>query len=156
MHFCIMANSKSDQSKLAREYFLTTDKTQAEIAKLVGVTAKTLGKWKEDEGWELLKAATNVTPRKTIAGFYLQLESLRKSIQDREEGKNFPDSKESDIIMKISKSIKMLQKSLTLTDYINAFEDLTKFALRIDPALAKSFISIINEFIQVKTKELKD
>lgn len=149
-------NSKSDARKLAREYFLTTDKTQAEIADIVGVNQKTIREWKQEEDWELQKAATNITPRKTIAGFYMQLETLRKIIDDREQGKNFPDSKESDIIMKISKSIKMLQKSLTLTDYINAFEDLTKFGLNIDPELTKKFTDIMREFVLVKTKEMKE
>ena len=151
-----MANNKSDQRKLAREYYLTTDKTQAEIAELVGVNQKTLSLWKQEEEWDLQKAATNITPRKTIAGFYMQLERMRLAIESREEGRNFPDSKESDVIMKISKSVKMLQKSLTLTDYINAFEDLTKFGLNIDAVATKQFVAIMNEFIQAKTKELKE
>jgi DNA-binding XRE family transcriptional regulator len=150
-----MSNTKADARKLAREYFLTTDKTQSEIAQLVGVNEKTLSSWKREEDWDLQKAATNITPRKTIAGFYMQLETLRKAIESRAD-KPYPDSKESDIIMKISKSIKMLQKSLTLTDYINAFEDLTKFGLNIDAGLTRQFTGIMNEFIQVKTKELKD
>lgn len=152
-----MANTKkSDQCKLAREYFLTTDKTQAEIADLVGVHEKTLREWKVKEGWEMQKAATNITPRKTIAGFLMQLETLRLDIEKREDGKRYPDSKESDIIMKISKSIKMLQKSLTLTDYINAFEELAKFGLNVDANLTKQFVDIMHEFIQVKTKEMKE
>src|SRR5688500_15949748 len=98
-----MANSKADARKLAREYFLTTDKTQAEIDELAGVNQKTLSEWKREEDWELQKAATNITPRKTTAGFYMQLESLRLEIEKRKD-RPYPDSKESDVIMTISKS----------------------------------------------------
>jgi DNA-binding XRE family transcriptional regulator len=156
-----MANSKSDERRLAREYFLSTDKSQAEIAQLVGVNQKTISQWKDEEKWELLKAATNVTPRKTIAGFLMQLEEMRKTIETREYDKvtgigPWPTSKESDSIMKISKSVKMLSKSLTITDYIMAFEELTRFGVNLDGDLTKQFIDIINEFVQVKVKEIKE
>jgi transcriptional regulator with XRE-family HTH domain len=149
-------NSKADQRKLARELYLSTDLTQAQIAERVGINPRTVGLWANAEEWELQKAATNVTPRKTIAGYYMQLENLRKEIDKREEGQRYPNSKESDIIMKISKSIKMLQKSLTLTDYINAFEELTKFGLNIDHDLTKQFVIIMNEFVQTKAKEVRE
>lgn len=150
-----MANSKSDTKKLARELYLSTDKTQAEICKQLGINPKTLSIWKREEEWDIQKAATNITPRKTIAGFYMQLEQLRQEIDKRTESR-YPSSKESDIIMKVSKSIRMLQKSLSLTDYINAFEELGKFGLNIDATLTKNFMAIMNEFIQNKSKELRE
>jgi DNA-binding XRE family transcriptional regulator len=151
-----MANSKAEAKKLAREYFLTTDKTQAEIAVIVHVNEKTLSEWKKAEDWEMQRAATNITPRKTIAGYYVQLERLRKQIEERPAPDNIFTDREADRIVKISKSIKMLQKALTLTDYINAFEDLTKFGMNIDGDLTKKFIDIMHEFIQVKAKELRE
>jgi transposase-like protein len=155
MHFCGMANNKSDTKKLARELYLSTDKSQADICKQVGVNPKTLSIWKREEDWDLQKAATNITPRKTIAGFYMQLEQLRQEIDKRTENR-YPTSKESDTIMKMAKSIRMLQKSLTLTDFINAFEELTRFGLNIDSELTKKFMTIMNEFVQNKSKELHE
>lgn len=146
-------NTKSDARKLAREYYLTTEMTQAEIAVKCKVGAKAVSEWAKLEGWKMQKAATNITPRKTIAGLMLQLEALRVSISERGAGKNFPDSKESDIIMKVSKSIKMLQKTLTLSDYIFAFEELQKFAGHVAPEKVADLFPILDEFIQIKAKE---
>lgn len=157
MHFCSMANQKSDARALAREYYLTTNKTQDEIAQLVGVNRKTMSVWVNEEKWEMQKAAYNVTPRKTIAGYLLQLEKMREHIEARkggEDGNPWANSKESDIITKITKAIKVLQRDLTLTDYIQAFEDLTKYGMNIDHEATTQFVKIMNDFIQNKAKEL--
>jgi DNA-binding XRE family transcriptional regulator len=149
-----MANNKADARKIAREYYLTTDKSQAEIAALVGVNEKTLSEWKIKDSWEMQKAASNIVPRKMIAGFLLQLQKLQEQIDASEQG--YPTPAQSDTLMKVSKSIKMLQKELTLSDYISAFEDLTKFGLNINSDLTKQFIQIMNAFVQVKAKEVAD
>lgn len=144
---------KSEDKKLAYELFMSTELTQKEIAARVNVTEKTLSIWVKDGEWVVQKAALNITPKKTIAGYLMQLEKMRESISKRDENP-WPTSAESDIIMKISKSMKMLQKDLTLTDYINSFEQLFKFVNTSDPKLARQLLDYQNEFVQIKAKEL--
>ena len=144
---------KAEDKKLAYELFMSTDLTQKEISKRVRVTEKTLSAWVNDGGWQIQKAALNITPRKTIAGYLMQLEKMRETISAREESP-WPTSGESDVIMKISKSMKMLQRDLTLTDFINSFEQLFKFINTSNPKLARELLDFQNEFVQIKAKEL--
>jgi DNA-binding XRE family transcriptional regulator len=144
---------KEADKKLAYELYMSTELSQRDIAERVGVTEKTISQWKTQGRWDIQKAALNVTPKVTIAGFLMQLEAMRKSIADRKENP-WPTAAESDIIMKITKSMKMLQRDLTLSDYINAFEQLFKFINTSNPKLAREVLDFQNEFIQLKAKEL--
>lgn len=144
---------KDEDKKLAFELFMNTDLTQREIAERLKVTEKTISAWKTAGEWEIQKAALNVTPKKTIAGYLMQLEKMRISISER-EGQAWPTAAESDVIVKIARAMKMLQKDLTLTDYINAFEQLYKFVNSSNPKLAREILDFQNEYVQIKAKEL--
>jgi transcriptional regulator with XRE-family HTH domain len=150
MHICRM---KDDVKKIAFALFMETDLTQKEIAERVKVTEKTISQWKQTEEWEIQKSAMNITPKKMIAGYYIQLEKLRQDIAAREKNP-WPDASEADRIHKVAKAMKLLQKDLTLSDYINAFEQLFKFINVSDPKLASAVLDFQNEFIQMKAKEL--
>jgi transcriptional regulator with XRE-family HTH domain len=150
MHICTM---KDDVKKHAFALFMDTNLTQKEIAERVGVTEKTITQWKQAEDWEIQRSAMNITPKRMIAGYLIQLDRLRKHIEEREENP-WPDASESDRIHKVAKAMKMLQKDLTLTDYINSFEQLYKFINVSDSKLANAMLQFQNEFIRNKANEL--
>ena len=153
MHFCCMANRKHEKETEAFALFMNTDLTQAEIAKRVGINEKTMSDWVRSGDWRIQKAANNVTRKKVIVGYLMQLEKLREEIDKRKE-KPYPTSSEADIITKITKSIKSLEKGLTLSDYITAFEELTKFGMNVNEISTREFLSVMQEFVQLKAKEM--
>lgn len=145
---------RRDKYQLAYRLFMDTGMRQSEIAETVGVAEKTISQWKLKHDWAALKAAHGVTASEIIAGYLKQLQALKDQISQRAVGENFPTSKESDIIMKVTKAIKILQRDLTLSDYIACYEQLITFTMSVQPDLAKGLTSVCREFIQIKVKEL--
>lgn len=153
MHFCGMAHRKKDLEEEAYGLYMNTDLTQAQIAQRVGINQKTMSEWVRKGDWAVQKAANNVTRKKVIVGYLMQLQKLREVIDARPEHP-YPTASEADTITKITKAIKSLERGLTLSDYITALEELTKFGMKINDKAMREAMPILKEFIQVKAKEL--
>lgn len=143
---------RRDKYALAFRLYMDTGMRQSEIAEMVGVTEKTITQWKLKNDWETLKAAHGVTASEIIAGYLRQLKALKDDIAKREYP--YPTPKDSDVIMKIAKSIKILQNDLTLSNYITACEQLLKFAMNMKPEIVQQLAALTREFVQLKAKEL--
>jgi len=57
--------------------------TQKEIARRLGRTEKTIGKWKEEGKWDELRKSLLVTKDTQLTSFYNQLDRLNKEIESR-------------------------------------------------------------------------
>lgn len=135
--------SGDEKKAIALDLFMDTDKTQKEIAEIVQVTEKTIGKWKTDGDWELLKNATSITARNIIDNLYKRAFELSGN----------PNSKPDDII-KIANSIeKLSNKKITVSQIINVFKDFTSWAFGQDPELAKAINLLQKKFINHKIEE---
>lgn len=145
---------RRDKYALAFRLFMDTGMKQSEIAETVGVTEKTITQWKAKNDWVALKAAHGVTASEIIGAYLRQLQALKDQINTRPQGENFPTTREADIIMKVTKSIKILQRDLTLSDYIACYEQLLSFTVSLKPAMVKDLAAVCREFIQIKVKEL--
>ncbi|MDN4015252.1 hypothetical protein QX233_22650, partial [Chryseobacterium gambrini] len=88
-----------------QDLFLETDKTQKEIAEIIHVTEKTLGKWKTEGEWDLLKSASTVTARKIIENLYKKAHALSED----------PKSKPNDIIQIANSIEKLSNKKVTIS-----------------------------------------
>ena len=135
--------SLDEKKAIAFDLYLDTDKSQKEIAKIVGVTEKTLGKWKIDGEWDLLKNATSITARNIIDNLYKRAFALSEN----------PDSKADDII-KIANSIeKLSNKKVTISQIINVFKDFTSWAFGQDAELTKEINLLQKKYIDHKIGE---
>ncbi|WP_312399509.1 transposase [Chryseobacterium sp.] len=135
--------TNEEKYSIAQDLYLETDKTQKEIAEIVGVTEKTLGKWKWDGEWELLKSASTVTSRKIIDNLYKRAYELSEN----------PKSKPDDII-KIANSIeKLSNKKVTVSHIINVFKDFTAYAFNQDADLAKKINLMQKKYVDFKIGE---
>jgi len=101
--------NREEKKKLAKELFLTAKHPQREIAKIVGASENTIGKWVKDGKWELLRANLTTTKENILSNWYLQLAEMNNNITNRKEGERFPTSSESDRMIKISSAIKKLE-----------------------------------------------
>ena len=135
--------SNDEKYAIAQDLFLETDKTQKEIAEIVHVTEKTLGKWKTEGEWEMLKNASTVTARKIIDNLYKRAHTLSED----------PTSKPDDII-KIANSIeKLSNKRVTVSQIINVFKDFTSYAFNQDAELAKEINLLQKKYVDYKIGE---
>lgn len=140
-----MANGSNKQKKeQAKQWFLTTDKTQKEIAELVGVTSKTMSKWCQE--WKRLKAAHLGTKESLKARL---MNAINLTLEDSEKEGRPPTDKEADNIAKLNKALEALNVGPGLSEYIQVFKDFNEWLLRSDPALAGKFSIEQEKFIGV-------
>lgn len=134
------AMSNDDKKSIALELYLETDKSQKEIALIVGCTEKTFTNWKLSGDWELLKQAQTITAKNIITNIY--------NAAHKESLKEDPNA---DKMIKYANSIEKLQnKKVTIAQIINVFKDYTIFAFSENPELAK-----LNNVLQRKYIEFK-
>lgn len=146
--------SKTDSKTVAHDLFMRTDKSQKEIAQIVGVGADTVSDWARAGRWKELKAANSVTRNQVIANTLMQIKELQSEINLRDAGKRYPTPKESDTMIKLANLIRDLDKSLSLADYISIIEELLKFLHDVKPELAKALGPFTLEFAQIKARQI--
>lgn len=135
--------TNDEKYAIAQDLFLDTDKTQKEIAEIVHVTEKTLGKWKTEGDWDMLKNASTVTSRKIIENLYKRAYDLSLD----------PKSKPDDII-KVALSIeKLSNKKVTVSQIINVFKDFIGFAFKDNAELAKEINMMQKKYVDFKISE---
>jgi transposase len=148
--------AKDTERELAFSIYMTDPNiTQESLSKRVKVTVATINKWINEGRWSELKAANTITRKNQIALLLMQLNELNMEIQKREAGKRFATAREADAMIKLGKAIKLIDKSITLSDYITAFKEFGDFLERFSPELAKQLIDYQNEFVQNKARELQ-
>lgn len=149
------AMAKKAEKDLAFTLYMNTDLSQKEIAAKVKVSERVMSVWVKDGEWELKKAAQEIGKEELIRNLLIQARELNGQIQQRPDGQRYATPSEIDTIIKITSSIKNLQKQATLTDYITVCEQLLKYLLVGAPELAKALADPMNEFVSAKAKELQ-
>jgi transcriptional regulator with XRE-family HTH domain len=132
---------------------MRSDKTQKEIAQLVGVGNDTISDWAKKGKWKDLKAANSVTRAQVINNTLLQLKELQDEIGTRD--KKYPTPKESDTMIKLSNLIRDLDKGLSLPDYITFTEEFLKFLYAVNAELAKLVSEHVMDFVQDKAAKIR-
>ncbi|KFF13109.1 hypothetical protein IW15_10120 [Chryseobacterium soli] len=135
--------TNDEKYAIAQDLFLETDKTQKEIAEIIHVTEKTLGKWKIEGDWEMLKSASTVTARKIIENLYKKAHALSED----------PKSKPNDIIQIANSIEKLSNKKVTVSQIINVFKDFTTYAFTQDAELAKEVNLLQKKYVDFKIGE---
>lgn len=98
--------------------------SQKDLAARVGVSENTISKWVNEDNWERHRASVIITKDEQLRRVYMQLTELNDSIFKKPEGERFSNTKEADILVKLSAAIKQLETDVSLAE---AIEVLTKF-----------------------------
>lgn len=129
-----------DKKAISMELFMETDKSQKEIASIVGTTEKTLTKWKVEGDWELLKQAQTITAKNIITNLY-----------DKAYKLSLADDVNADKLVKLANTIEKLQnKKVTISHIINVFKDFTTFAFGENAELAKEINVLQKKYVDFK------
>ena len=134
------------EGKKQLAYFLFMQNTpQKDIASRVGVTEKTIGKWKHDDNWEAKRAA------KTISMDELIVKALQK-INELLDSPNF----NADSFAKAVAQLKSLKSNNTVDDEIMTFMNFQNYLIqnRINEGLTEDFIKEVvrqqDNYIQIR------
>ncbi|PXY44516.1 terminase gpP N-terminus-related DNA-binding protein [Flavobacterium hydrophilum] len=145
-----MGISKAQEREYARILYVNERITFKEIAERTGVTEKTIGKWAEADNWAKLRKSLLTTKEAQLVHWYNQLDALNELIAKREIP--IPQSKEADIMSKITANIQRLETEIGLGEYVEVSRKLLTFIQSIDLSDAKNFKNYIDEFINSKLK----
>ena len=133
------------QKDAARNLFLHTDKTRAEIADIIDINSKTLYLWIKHGRWDEMKTAARQTPSMLLQDVYDHIEAINNKIKSRED--RCPTYQEVEMLRKLFASTKHIQK-LNLGTYVEAFTELTSFINSHDHALGVKVLNLTDQYIK--------
>lgn len=144
-----MANKVDARNKKenARLLFMQGEKTQLEIADLVGINKNTLSKWVVKEQWNLQKRSLIVSAEETLFWLYEQIEALREDIKKREGGNRLIGSKDADIIIKLTSAIDKFQVDHKMKEVFSVMKGFLDHIRSYDPEKAKEISGYVDMFV---------
>ncbi|CAG2532936.1 hypothetical protein MAR621_03130 [Maribacter dokdonensis] len=132
-----------DKKIAAEDLFMRTDKTQKEIAAIVGVTEKTIGKWIKIGKWEDLKQAEVLTTSNLIKNLYQKAYEL-----------SLEDEVNADKLVKLANTIeKLSDRKVTVSTTINVFKDFINWVSERDLDMSKKINELQRKFVDFKINE---
>lgn len=148
-----MADLSIKQKKeWAKQLFCEGTYTQKAIADKVDVSEKTMSKWVEQENWESLRKSLLVTKQEQLANLYEQLSEITAAIKNKPVGERYADSKQADIMVKITASIEQLEEETNMADIFEVGKQYVSFIQTIDFEGSKVACDYYDIFIQHKLK----
>lgn len=110
----------SDKQYTAKILFTRERLEQKVIAKRVGVSEPTISKWVNVFNWRSLRDRLLVGKEEILSNLYEQLSELNEAIQNKPKGERWGDSKQADIQIKLTASIRNLETELAIADLVES------------------------------------
>lgn len=146
-----MADLTNAQKKeWAKTLYLRENLTQQEIAERVGVSRVTVSNWVRAGKWEEQKAGLTLTRQEQVANLYRQVAEINRVISTRAEGERFPNSKEADILGKLSAAIRNMEQETGIADIISVLTAFIEWLRPLDLDKAKELTRLADAYIKDK------
>jgi hypothetical protein len=133
---------------LAYSLYINEDLSYVEIADKVGYTPVSVGNWARGGSWKELKEALASTSDNQLKNFASQLNALNLNIGSRTEGNRFPNSKEADVQIKLTKAILMFRGEADLTEILTYNKLFLGFLRTNYPDKLKEYTLMFDEFVK--------
>jgi len=144
-----MAKRKlSKDREYAKILYTQMGLTQKEIAQRVGVTEKTIGRWKNDpdDNWDDLKTVFTTTRTNIVKNLQRQMELWQKEIGNNK----LADSKEVDILVKLASAVRKLETDTGIAEIVDTGIKFINFLQEHNPKLSKETAHWFDLFIKNK------
>ena len=146
-----MADLTNAQKKdWATTLYMRENLTQQEIAERVGVSRVTVSNWVRAGKWEEQKAGLTLTRQEQVANLYRQVAEINRAISARAEGERFPNSKEADILGKLSAAIRNMEQETGIADIISVLTGFIEWLRPFDLEKAKELTRLADAYIKDK------
>lgn len=145
-------NLKKEHAKLL---FTQEKLSQKEIAERVNVSEQTITKWVNANNgeWRRLRQNLIVTKKEQLSRIYEQLDEITEEVQKREKGKRYVNSKEADILVKLTAAAKNLETETSLAEIIEVVMRFLNWMRPVDLEKAKEFSGYFDGFIKDQLKK---
>lgn len=146
-----MADLTNAQKKeWAKTLYMRENLTQQEIADRVGVSRVTVSNWVRAGKWEEQKAGLTLTRQEQVANLYRQVAEINRAISGRAGGERFPNSKEADILGKLSAAIRNMEQETGIADIISVLTGFIEWLRPFDLEKAKELTRLADAYIKDK------
>ena len=146
-----MADLTNAQKKeWAKTLYMRENLTQQEIAERVGVSRVTVSNWVRAGKWEEQKAGLTLTRQEQVANLYRQVAEINRAISARAEGERFPNSKEADILGKLSAAIRNMEQETGIADIISVLTGFIEWLRPFALEKAKELTRLADAYIKDK------
>lgn len=142
--------TNAQKKEWAKTLYLRENLTQQEIADRVGVSRVTVSNWVRAGKWEEQKAGLTLTRQEQVANLYRQVTEINRAISARAEGERYPNSKEADILGKLSASIRNMEQETGIADIISVLTGFIEWLRPLDLDKAKELTRLADAYIKDK------
>ena len=142
--------TNAQKKEWAKTLYLRENLTQQEIADRVGVSRVTASNWVRAGKWEEQKAGLTLTRQEQVANLYRQVAEINRAISARAEGERYPNSKEADILGKLSASIRNMEQETGIADIISVLTGFIEWLRPLDLDKAKELTRLADAYIKDK------
>ncbi|MCH5690032.1 DDE transposase family protein [Niabella sp. W65] len=105
-----MAEMTIAEKQYLAKILFTKEKLDGKIiAKRVHVSENTISNWVNKFNWKSLRNRLLIGKDETLNNYYEQAEELNRVIKSKPEGQRYPDTKQADIQIKLTASIRNLK-----------------------------------------------
>ena len=142
--------TNAQKKEWAKTLYLRENLTQQEMADRVGVSRVTVSNWVRAGKWEEQKAGLTLTRQEQVANLYRQVAEINRAISARAEGERYPNSKEADILGKLSASIRNMEQETGIADIISVLTGFIEWLRPLDLDKAKELTRLADAYIKDK------
>lgn len=145
--------TKKKGRDLALELYLMDNIENEEIARIVGVSVRTLSNWINEGSWKKQRALRGTTPQELESDL---IEIIADCAKKRKEATSASERMQiADEVSKYNKVWDNLKKDsrLSLTAHTQVLSDFTNFCNNNYPALLAQLVKAQKEYITIKAKE---
>jgi predicted DNA-binding protein YlxM (UPF0122 family) len=136
---------ENPKHRQARDLYLQSDLTRAQIADILSIDRKTLYLWIRNNQWDKMKATASQAPDIIKQDVYNHISAINQNIYDREDC--LPTMQEVEMLRELMVMTKAID-SVHIGGYIQSFQDLALFIIRSDREFGLKVKAYADKFLQ--------
>jgi hypothetical protein len=143
---------KNEQQKQAESLYFQTDLSKTEIAKMIGISRRSLHYWMRDNNWEYIKKCTQTIPVQLAQNCYFIMAKLQESILSADRAGKPVTLQEVNALYKLTMTINKLKDRCTLSENLQMMAGFIEHVNGSSPATAEALAPVVNDYINAQAK----
>jgi hypothetical protein len=139
---------KAEQQKQAESLYFQTSLTKTEIARIIGISRRTVHYWVRHNHWDRIRESAQVMPVALAGNCYCILAKLQESILSPDRAGKPVTLQEVNAMHRLTMTISKLKDRATLNENVEMMTYFMDFVHKADPAMAEELKPVINNYIK--------
>lgn len=143
-----------EKKEYARLLYMQGEQQKA-IAEKIGISAVTINRWVNDNGWQEQRAASNITRPELVNKLLLTINKLIEQVNESDDPEAINGL--GDKLAKLSTTIERLDKKASIVDVVEVFMAFSKwlqFRMSFDDDITPELLRTINKYHDLYITEM--